>query len=230
MKSSMTQRCICSFKFTREISLGEDTERKLIAAATETIGQLDWFDTVHHRGKEDESTMIIVTAKHGQSPIDPKALLRIPADNTSLMSPNDVLGSLTAGSIEDDVSMLWLADQSQTVNAVSMLSANPSVFGGGEIYAGKSLSLIFNDPTIDSRSPDILVTPTVGEVYTGGTKKVAEHGGFSHDDRNVMLLLANPRFTPTIITSPAQTAQVAPPILKARDLNPHRLKASNRST
>lgn len=172
-----------------------------------------------------ELTLIVVTAKHGQSPIDPKALLRIPADNASLVAPSNVLGSLVAGSIEDDISMLWLADQGQTTNAVSMLSANQSMFGGGEIYAGKSLSLIFNDPVIDSRSPDILVTPTVGVVYTGGTKKLAEHGGFAHDDRNVMLLLANPQFAPVIITSPVQTAQVAPTILKTLHLDPRHLKA-----
>lgn len=148
-----------------------------------------------------QSTLIIVSAKHGQSPIDPKALLRIPADNPALKSPNDVLGSLAAASIEDDASLLWLADQGQTDNAVAALSANPSVFGGGEIFAGKSLSLIFNDPSIDSRAPDILVTPTVGVVYTGGTKKLAEHGGFAHDDRNVMLLLANPQLPATIITA-----------------------------
>lgn len=172
-----------------------------------------------------ESTLIVVTAKHGQSPIDPKALLRIPADNASMVAPSNVLGTLVAGSIEDDVSMLWLADQGQTVNAVSMLSANQGMFGGGEIYAGKSLSLIFNDPVIDSRSPDILVTPTVGVVYTGGTKKLAEHGGFAHDDRNVMLLLANPQFARATITSPVQTAQVAPTILKTLHLDPHHLKA-----
>jgi len=28
------------------------------------------------------------------------------------------------------------------------------------------------------RTPDIIVAPNVGVVYTGGTKKVAEHGGF----------------------------------------------------
>ncbi len=49
-----SKACICSFKFTREVSFGDDTERKLFAAAIETIGQFDWFDTVHHRGEEDE--------------------------------------------------------------------------------------------------------------------------------------------------------------------------------
>lgn len=45
---------ICSFKFAREIPLGDPTEQKLFAAAIETIGQFDWFDTVHHRGEDDE--------------------------------------------------------------------------------------------------------------------------------------------------------------------------------
>src|SRR5262249_35146782 len=39
------------------------------------------------------STLIIVSAKHGQSPIDPKRLLRIPADSPASASPGDVLGS-----------------------------------------------------------------------------------------------------------------------------------------
>lgn len=174
-----------------------------------------------------ESTLIIITAKHGQSPIDPKALLRVPADNKSLMAPSDVLGSQVAGSMEDDVSMLWLADQRQTANGVAMLGANPAVFGGGEIFAGKSLGLIFNDPATDSRSPDILVTPTSGVVYTGGMKKLSEHGGFSHDDTNVLLLVANPQLTPATIASPVQTSQVAATILKALGLNPGELTAVN---
>lgn len=49
-----SKACICSFKFTREIHFGDDTEQKLFTAAIETIGQFDWFDTVHHRGEEDE--------------------------------------------------------------------------------------------------------------------------------------------------------------------------------
>ena len=172
-----------------------------------------------------ESTLIIITAKHGQSPIDPRALLRVPADNKSLMAPSDVLGSQVAASMEDDVSMLWLADQRQTMNSVAMLGANPAVFGGGEIFAGKSLGLIFNDPATDTRSPDILVTPTSGVVYTGGIKKIAEHGGFSHDDTNVLLLVANPQMNAAMLTRPVQTSQVAATILKVLGLNPGELTA-----
>jgi hypothetical protein len=172
-----------------------------------------------------DSTMIVITAKHGQSPIDPNKVLRIPADNSSLQSPATVLGSIVAQSSEDDVSLIWLTDQSQTANAVATLEQNQAVTGGGEIYSGPYLSLMFNDPAIDPRTPDIIVTPNVGVIYTGGKKKIAEHGGFAHDDVNVMLLVSNPRFAPATITIPVQTAQVAPTILTALGLNPSLLQA-----
>jgi hypothetical protein len=52
-----------------------------------------------------------------------------------------------------------------------------------------------------------------------------EHGGFAHDDTNVMMLLSNPRFEPKTIGSPVRTAQVAPTILKALGLDPNSLQA-----
>ena len=51
-----------------------------------------------------EVTLIVVTAKHGQSPIDPNRILRIPADNAALTSPGAFLPStLVAQALEDDV-------------------------------------------------------------------------------------------------------------------------------
>jgi arylsulfatase A-like enzyme len=69
------------------------------------------------------------------------------------------------------------------------------------------------------------VTPNIGVTYSGSTKKLAEHGGFSHDDTNVMMLLSNPRFSPKTVTSPVETAQVAPTILSALGLDPNALQA-----
>jgi arylsulfatase A-like enzyme len=65
----------------------------------------------------------------------------------------------------------------------------------------------------------------VGVTYSGSTAKQAEHGGFSHDDTNVMILVSNPSFKATTLTTPVQTAQVAPTILKALGLNPQSLQA-----
>ena len=89
---------------------------------------------------------------------------------------------------------------------------------------------MFNAPGLpatggDSRTPDIIVQPNVGVVYTGSSKKQAEHGGFAHDDTNVMLLVALPAFEPRTIDSFVETTQVAPTILKALGFNPELLDA-----
>ena len=77
----------------------------------------------------------------------------------------------------------------------------------------------------DSRTPDIIVAPNVGVIYTGGKKKIAEHGGFAHDDTNVMMLVSNPSYKPRSINTIVQTAQVAPTILRILGLNPNQLIA-----
>ena len=172
-----------------------------------------------------ETTLIIVSAKHGQSPIDPNRLLRIPADNAADKSPADVLGPLVAQSIEDDVSLLWLTDQGQTESAVATLDANADVAGIGEILSGPYLNLFFNPADKDPRTPDILAISKIGVVYTGKKKKVAEHGGFAPDDTHVLILVSNPELSPAVVSSPVETSQVAPTILKALGLNPRELQA-----
>ena len=77
----------------------------------------------------------------------------------------------------------------------------------------------------DPRTPDIVVLPNVGVVYTGGDKKQSEHGGFAWDDTNVMLLVSNPRIEARTIHSFVETAQVAPTILQLLGLDPDRLDA-----
>jgi hypothetical protein len=69
------------------------------------------------------------------------------------------------------------------------------------------------------------VTPNVGVTYSGSTKKLAEHGGFAHDDTNVVMLLSNPSFQPKTVYAGVGTAQVAPTILQALDLDPRQLYA-----
>jgi len=183
-----------------------------------------------------EQTAIVITAKHGQSAIDPKRVLRIPADNSADQPPSSILSAAGVGpgfplaqALEDDVAMLWLSDNSPsaTASAVAKLEANAATIGadGGEIFYGRNLSLMFNDPSIDPRTPNIIVQPNVGVVYTGGKKKVSEHGGFAHDDTTVMMLVSQPGLEQATINSPVETAQVAPTILQLLGLNPNSLIA-----
>jgi len=181
-----------------------------------------------------DSTLIIVSAKHGQSAIDPNRVLRIPGDVATDEPPSQILspagvgpGLPVAQADEDDVSLIWLTDQSQTQSfaATLGLAANEDLFGQGEIFAGPSLTLQFNDPLTDSRTPDIIVAPNVGVVYTGGTKKVSEHGGFAYDDRNVLLIVSNPKYKASTFNDQVETRQIAPTIVKALGLDPTLLSA-----
>src|SRR5215470_1241178 len=88
-----------------------------------------------------ESTLIVITAKHGQSPVDPKRLLRIDFDDASTIAPSDLLGGIgpakpVAQAIEDDVSLMWLNNQQNTEALVDQLEANESRIGGGKIFSG----------------------------------------------------------------------------------------------
>jgi len=62
-------------------------------------------------------------------------------------------------------------------------------------------------------------------TYSNSKKKLAEHGGFAHEDVNVIMLVSNPSIKPQTITSPVETAQVAPTILQALRLDPNQLQA-----
>jgi len=69
------------------------------------------------------STLIIVTAKHGQSPIDPTKR-QIVADGTIPDLINSVQPGLLAQVTQDDASLIWLTDQTKTDAVVAKPTAN----------------------------------------------------------------------------------------------------------
>jgi len=197
-----------------------------------------------------DSTAIIITAKHGQSPIDPNRFFPIPGSTgNNGTPPSGIIGALLPavyndpnnglGLAEDDISQIWLADSSRTAEAVTDLENAATAIGLGQIYYGASLNGLFNPPGVpdqpgpccklraggDPRTPDIVVIPNVGVVYTGGLKKQSEHGGYAWDDTNVMLLVSNPHLKATTVNSFVETAQVAPTILEVLGLDPDALDA-----
>jgi hypothetical protein len=219
-----------------------------------TIGQM--VDALEDHGLLG-STAIIITAKHGQSPIDTNRFFPIPGHSgTNGTPPSGVIGGFLPavygdptnglGLAEDDISQLWLTNSADTVNAVNALEtagvtsgSDASAIGLGQIFYGASLTTMFNAPGVpenpgpccflrpggDPRTPDIIVIPNVGVVYTGSLKKQSEHGGFAHDDTNVMLLVSNPAIRARTDTSFVETDQVAPTILQLLGLNPAALDA-----
>jgi hypothetical protein len=240
------------------VSVGEKLIEKNVATgghadangtpSSELLAEIQFVDAsigemVAHLKKQGRlpSTLMVISAKHGQTPIDPRRFFPIPgAKGTNGQTPATILASLLPdsaspnnptgiGPTEDDISLLWLADSSKTAGAVATLEANAVAAGIGQIVSGPTLSLLYNPPGLppngDPRTPDIVVIPNYGVVYTGSSKKLEEHGGGGHDDGNVMLLLSNPSLGAKTVTSPVETTQVAPTILRALDLDPHRLES-----
>ena len=173
------------------------------------------------------STLIVISAKHGQTPIDRTRRQIIPdhliGDLVNAATSNT---NLAANVTADDIGLIWLSDQTQTSAVVTALAAAQDQLGIEEILAGDSLKQLFNDPLTDSRVPDIIIIPRIGVIYAGAhATKIAEHGGFSRLDSNVILLVSNPSITPAVVKSPVQTAQIAPTILAAIGLAPGALLA-----
>ena len=141
------------------------------------------------------STLAIITAKHGQSPVDTHRFIEPPTSPAELVAAylpfsESPLNPDGIGPTQDDISLLWLKNSSDTLMAVGILEANAGNAAIGQIFYGPSLETMFN--VGDSRAPDIIVQPNVGVIYSHSHKKQAEHGGFAHDDTNVMLLVSNP--------------------------------------
>jgi Type I phosphodiesterase / nucleotide pyrophosphatase len=223
------------------LSVAQKTKGYLDAAATPTpdvSAALDFVDaslgqmqaTLKAQNLSD-STLIIVTAKHGQSPIDPR--LRRVVDSKALAAAitaaaaKDVtkpgsLAQLTA----DTVGLVWLrGGEAQAVSAALM--AQKEALGIDRIIVGAELRAMFGDPATDSRAPDLIVIPQLGVIYTKPTStKIAEHGGFSDDDSRVALLLSGPGYAGGgTVSTPVSTTQVAPTILQALGLDPRQLQA-----
>jgi hypothetical protein len=195
------------------------------------------------------STLFVLTAKHGQSPADYSKLKKIGNTVSSILGDLVATGSdpitgnnLGSSVTTDDVAFIWLNDQSTRATAVALLNANshcPSVDPVTKVINGGSgvcidnggsvidLSMVpnkFGDPA-NGRTPDIIVQPNAGVIYSKSKAKDAEHGGFAPDDGNVALLVSNPGLNKKTISSRVGTTQVAPTIIKAIGLDPSLLQA-----
>jgi archaellin len=170
----------------------------------------------------ESSTVVIVTAKHGQSPIDPAKVTKIGGS-----VPATVVGSDYAFDISDDGSLIWLKSPSDLDSVLPSLAdaTGGKDLGAQEIFAGPTLTNRWDNPATDERTPDIIVKTDTGVIFTGGSK-IAEHGGLNEDDIHVGLLISGPGIDePEVVKGRVTTAQVAPSILWMLGLDPNQLRA-----
>jgi hypothetical protein len=179
----------------------------------------------------DRSTLIIVSAKHGQSPInvlDRVAISDAPYGNTPGFGANGF-------EICDDEALVWLSPELQQAtnpatgnpyyaDAKAYILAHAAELQIAQLLDRAALTPLYGDPFHNSRVPDFIAVTNHGVICTGGSK-LAEHGGFSNDDRNVALLLSSPNVWPRYVQTLTYTTQIAPTILHALGLDPRQLEA-----
>ncbi len=174
-----------------------------------------------------DSTLLIVTAKHGNGPIDPKALRLVDKKDMYQVVENAAPGEL-AQITSDQSALIWLKDPEKTTLVADALEHHGTRLGISRILYGSTLALYFPSPETDSRTPNLIVIPDRGVVYAkAGDNKKAEHGGFVTDDTNVALLISNPHLQrqSVMIQAPVFTTQVAPTLLASLGLSPGALEA-----
>ena len=204
----------------------------------------------HGPSTSKSSTVIILTAKHGQSPMKPSALVRI-SDGAIMSALNAAWNlvdatqpSLVALTADDDGMQIWLNDRSPEAlhfakefimshSGTGTSLTNPAVpytqSGLVAAYSGSEACNFYGVICPDVRVPDIVGIAAYGVVYTGGVKKISEHGGFNSEDRHVPLVISGKCLPPAnagvSVSSNVFTVQVAPTLLTLLGLDPFRLAA-----
>ena len=204
---------------------------------------------IQHRGL-GSSTTIILSAKHGQSPIDLSDLRRvddgaiIDAINAGWAKTHPKAAPLVAFSVDDDAMLIWLSDRRadalafvanylRTHSAPANLATDPkgvfsatvSSSGLAHIYTGGAADTLVRARNGDARTPDVIGIAQHGVVYTGKTAKISEHGGDSPDDRDVPIVVSGAGAAHgRTVGSPVQTTQIAPTILALLGLAPSSLQ------
>ncbi len=202
-------------------------------------------DTIQADG-EHNSTAIILTAKHGQSPLNNSQLQRIDDGpiiagvNAAWAAKHPNNPTLVVQEADDDGLLWWLSDRSQdaaefakqylwthSAPAVNYAGQTITVQHSGlkEIFAGSQSAGFFGTSPSDPHHPDVFGISQVGTIYTTGSK-IAEHGGDNPGDRDVPLVVYSPgNVQPGQFGQWVETTQVAPTILKLLGLDPNQLQA-----
>jgi Type I phosphodiesterase / nucleotide pyrophosphatase len=222
---------------------GSGTPTDVLAYALDAVdSDLDSIVDALKQQNLYESTLIIITAKHGQSPINPVKVNKpghfadlvaklTPANGAEIAALKTLniaanCGSGPCGFVQDDdIALVWLQDQTQTASVAALINNHAKELFVDEVMAGDEIKLKFNDPMHDNRTPDIIVQPQYGVVYTPSMAKNAEHGGFSFADTNVGLIVSHPDLPAQTIKTLVLSSQVAPTILWSLGIDPDELKS-----
>ena len=221
-------------------------------------GALDYIDAQVAKiaGAIDKSdTVLILSAKHGQSPQD-RAALTIINDGNMIDALNaawdpklatDGKPPLVAHAIDDDAVIMWLNDRSEKAPEFAQhFLRNYSGTGIGSDPAGNKISKPFTSAGLqphriyvgeeaaelmgakpgDTRVPDVIGIAQYGTVWAGGKlSKISEHGGDAAQDRHVPIVVWGAGSSHRSVEERVETTQIAPTILRLLGYSPGELQA-----
>ncbi len=218
----------------------------VVASALDNVdAQLGRMVSEIHKDGLADSTTIIVTAKHGQSPVDPATLITvqdgpiITAVNAAWQKTHPANTKLIVAGTDDDLWQSYLSDNSQdacdfvkaylwshTAQGLDVNQHPVTVQHSGlaQVWAGAHAARFFGVPVDNGRYPDVFGKVQQGIVYSKPTK-LAEHGGMNPGDRHVLMLVSGPRIPHQVRSTEVETTQVAPTILALLGLQPNDLRA-----
>jgi arylsulfatase A-like enzyme len=226
---------------------GQQVPGPLLQSALDYVnaGLQRMADTIRADG-EANSTAIVLTAKHGQSPVNDTQVHAIDDGpiiagvNAAWAAKHPSDPTLVVQEADDDGLLWWLSDRSQKAadfadNYLWTHSAPAVTYGGQtvtvphsglkQIYAGHQSAQFFGVRDSDPHHPDVFGIAQVGTIYTTGSK-IAEHGGDNAGDRDVPLVVYAPgSLRPGRFDQWVETTQVAPTVLELLGLDPGKLQA-----
>jgi Type I phosphodiesterase / nucleotide pyrophosphatase len=197
------------------------------------------------------NTLVVLVAKHGQDPR--RGVGNLLRDTLIPSAIAFRLGDAKAvnQAAQDDVSVIWLKDQSKTADVSNYLRSlttlplcnsasigSPTVAptcnpGIAKVYSGAQAYAAGLAPSRrpDDRTPDVFVQTLPGYIFVGNPtkgKKIAEHGAiFNLDATNIALVVGGAglpsQVKGTIVSRKVKTTQIAITALEALGLNPDRL-------
>ena len=242
---------------TKACGLGGYTNAGMVPGNV-LAGALDYIDAQMAKivgAIDPKDTVVMLSAKHGQSPQD-RAALTIVNDGTMIDALNaawdpklatDGKLPLVAHAIDDDGVLMWLNYRTEEAFAFTKhFLANYSGTGIGSDPAGNKIAKAFTSAGLqphriyvgeeaadfvgvkpgNSRVPDVIGVAQYGTVWAGGKlSKIAEHGGDGVHDRHVPIVIWGPGIGHRRVDERAETTQIAPTILRLLGYSPNELQA-----
>jgi hypothetical protein len=183
---------------------------------------------LHESGLWDD-TLIVLTAKHGNSPRIGKASV---AGGGRILTALKAADIDVAGYTQDQIAFFWLSDSGQTSKAAGLLQAmrdGPDNPGIDQILWGDSLKAAGLAGPAD-RTPDLVLTAKPGMFLLDLLSKRAEHGALNEDDTHVPLILCGGAVDPGhrggVVAAQVKSTQIAVTVLQALGLDPAALQGA----